>query len=188
MSPTNKKKEEIEPLGIGTLLIFIAMVLVAATSAAVLIQTSGVLQQRAQSSLFYIQIDESYDSDFLLLSTISYDDNLPLTNVTLSITEHGGGRLLSGPDLVNETGSVILDMPKGYSEYYDIVGIYKNVTQTDTIDKRPIFVKLENKLGSLGIGLIIATYTFFLGLIGYMIVWFIKNKLLQKMFKICKIK
>ena len=154
----------------------ILMVAITVISAAVIAGFVFGMGGTLKKSYYYIEIEESTNGDFLLIRTLSYNDDLPLTNVSLSILEHGEGRLLSGPDFTNETGYGILQIPKGYSDYFDIVGNYKDVTQTFTVDTRPHLVKSENKLGSLGTGLIITTFSSILGFLGFGIGWLLRGK------------
>ncbi|KCZ71468.1 hypothetical protein ANME2D_02198 [Candidatus Methanoperedens nitroreducens] len=121
-------------------------------------------------SYFYIETEKLSNEDFLLVKTISIE-KLPLTDVTLKVFEHGGGRFLSGPYTTNEYGNVIIQIPKGYKEYYDIVGEYNGLTMTYTIDNRALLVRSENNLGNLGIGLVIS----FVGIAAAVIGWFLKG-------------
>lgn len=101
----------------------------------------------------------------MLVKILNYNNDSPLPNVTITVLEHGEGRLLSGPYITNESGYTIIQIPLGYEEHFDIVGDYKNVMNTITIDKRSPLVKSEAYLGSLGIGIIVAIISIMVGML-----------------------
>ncbi len=154
------KNEGISPV-IGVILMVAITVILAAVIAAFVFGEGPV-----ENQYYKIQTEEHSNKDFLLVKILNYS-NSPLPNVTIKALEHGEGRLLSGPYLTNESGYALIQIPYGYDEYFDIVGEYKNVTNTKTIDRRPLLVKSEDFLGSLGTGLIITLVTIAAGVVGW---------------------
>jgi flagellin FlaB len=93
----NKQKNNIiindtADVGIGTLIIFIAMVLVAAVAAAVLIQTSGILQQKAQQT--GKEAETEVTSNVNIVSIIGNIGGTPgkIDNFTIAIQLSAGGQ------------------------------------------------------------------------------------------------
>ncbi len=131
---TNILKNDTGDVGIGTLIIFIAMVLVAAVAAAVLIQTSGILQQKAQTTGKEATAEVSSNMKVVsVVGTRSIDKPVDHLNVTLQLT--AGGADIDFRQVVvkyiNESKSVTLNYNTGfnYTEERSISGSIDSVLQ-----------------------------------------------------------
>jgi len=149
-SKNNIITNEAADVGIGTLIIFIAMVLVAAVAAAVLIQTSGVLQQKAQQT--GKEATAEVASNLKVVSVIGEDvgsnSNLDNFNITVQIAP----------------GGIDMDFSKVIIKYIDSTTTDSAVYHASTQDATHFTVKdsagAENKVLSLGeIGVITITPT-----------------------------
>ncbi|AAB98895.1 TPA: flagellin [Methanocaldococcus jannaschii] len=93
-------------MGIGTLIIFIAMVLVAAVAAAVLINTSGFLQQKAMAT--GKESTEQVASGLSTLQVIGIHDNKAINYLAIYITPNAGSAAID----LNQTKILITDGEK----------------------------------------------------------------------------
>ncbi|MCX9082429.1 MAG: hypothetical protein OIN83_09560 [Candidatus Methanoperedens sp.] len=140
----NKQKNSIlindtADVGIGTLIIFIAMVLVAAVAAAVLIQTSGILQQKAQQT--GKEAATEVTSNLNIISVIGNinetSDNIE--NFTIAVQLSAGGQNI-------DFQSVILKYID--SQTTDTMNTTSSITNVSLVDTTTYFYTENRSVGT----------------------------------------
>lgn len=112
-------KDNQADVGIGTLIVFIAMILVAAVAAAVLIQTSGVLQQKAQQT--GKEATSEVASNMKISSVVGTTDGSSIRVQKLNVTVElaAGGSPIDFSKVVikyiNESSTTVLSLSSSYA-------------------------------------------------------------------------
>ena len=128
---TNILRNEHADVGIGTLIIFIAMVLVAAVAAAVLIQTSGILQQKATT------VGKEATSDI--------SSNLKIISIVATVGSNSENATALAFAMEVSAGGNPIDISKTQVKYIDdthanFIDISSTYSEERTLDSDPLIL------------------------------------------------